>query len=97
MLSFLSCLTPVRPEQAVCMATGNAARVFGLNRGEVTPGREADLVVMDTPVGSVGENALAALAAGDIPGVSMVIVDGEIKVQKSRNTPPATNQALIIE
>jgi enamidase len=97
MLSFLSSLTPVRPEQAVCMATGNAARVFGLNRGEVTPGREADLVVMDTPVGSVGENALAALAAGDIPGVSMVIVDGEIKVQKSRNTPPATNQALIIE
>jgi enamidase len=97
MLSFLSCLTPVSPEQAVCMSTGNAARVFGLNRGEVTPGREADLVVMDTPVGSVGENALAALAAGDIPGVSMVIVDGEIKVQKSRNTPPATNQALIIE
>jgi enamidase len=95
MLSFLSCLTPVRPEQAVCMATGNAARVFGLNRGEVTPGREADLVVMDTPVGSVGENALAALAAGDLPGVSMVIVDGEIKVKKSRNTPPATNQALI--
>jgi len=78
------------------MATGNSARVFGLNRGEVACGREADLVVMDSPVGSVGENALAALEAGDVPGVSMVLVDGEIKVQKSRNTPPAARQASIV-
>ena len=96
MLSFLSSLTPIRPEQAVCLATGNAARVFGLNRGEIIPGKEADLVIMDAPVGSVGENALSALEAGDVPGVSMVLVDGEIKVMKSRNTPPATRQASIM-
>jgi enamidase len=51
---------------------------------------------MDTPVGSVGDNALAALAAGDLPGISMILVDGEIKVQKSRNTPPAMRQASIV-
>ena len=51
---------------------------------------------MDAPVGSVGANALEALEAGDVPGVSMVLVDGEIKVQKSRNTPPATRQASIV-
>ncbi len=95
MLSFIASLTPIRPEQAVCMATGNSARVFGLNRGEVAAGREADLVIMDCPVGSVGKNALAALEAGDLPGVSMVLVDGEVKVRKSRNTPPATRQASI--
>ena len=95
-LNFLSSLTPLRPEQAVCLATGNAARVFGLNRGEITPGKEADLVVMDAPMGSVGENALSALEAGDVPGVSMVLVDGEIKVIKSRNTAPATRQASIV-
>jgi enamidase len=97
MLNFLSSLTPISPEQAVCFATGNAARVFGLNRGEITPGKEADLVIMDTPVGSMGENALSALEVGDVPGVSMVLVDGEIKVMKSRNTPPATRQASIVE
>jgi enamidase len=97
MLNFLSSLTPIRPEQAVCLSTGNAARVFGLNRGEISPGKEADLVIMDAPVGSVGENALAALAAGDVPGVSMVLVDGEIKVMKSRNTAPATRQASIVD
>jgi len=96
MLNFISSLTPIRPEQAVCLATGNAARVFGLNRGEITPGKEADLVIMDAPVGSVGENALSALFVGDVPGVSMVLVDGEIKVIKSRNTPPATRQASIV-
>jgi enamidase len=96
MLNFLSSLTPIRPEQAVCLATGNAARVFGLSRGEITPGKEADLVIMDTPVGSMGENALSALEVGDVPGVSMVLVDGEIKVMKSRNTPPATRQASIV-
>ena len=97
MLNFLSSLTSITPEQAICLATGNADRVFGLNRGEITPGKEADLVIMDAPIGSVGENALSALAAGDVPGVSMVLVDGEIKVMKSRNTPPATRQALIVE
>lgn len=96
MLNFLSSLTPVRPEQAVCAATGNAARVFGLNRGEIAPGREADLVVMDAPVGSVGEDALSALEAGDVPGVSMVLIDGDIKAMKSRNTAPATRQVSIV-
>ncbi|MDM8555718.1 amidohydrolase family protein [Desulfococcaceae bacterium HSG7] len=96
MLNFLSSLTPMRPEEAVCLITGNAARVFGLNRGEIIPGKEADLVIMDAPLGSVGENALAALEAGDVPGVSMVLVDGEIKVMKSRNTPPAIKQASIV-
>jgi len=97
MLNFLSSLTAISPEEAICLATGNADRVFGLNRGEITPGKEADLVIMDAPVGSVADNALSALAAGDVPGVSMVLVDGEIKVMKSRNTPPATRQASIME
>ena len=96
MLNFLSSLTRIRPEQAVCLATGNAARVFGLNRGEIIPGKEADLVIMDAPIGSMGEDALSAIEIGDIPGVSMVIVDGEIKVMKSRNTAPAKRQATII-
>lgn len=97
MLNFISSLTPIRPEQAICLATGSAARVFRLNRGEISIGKEADLVIMDTPIGSVGENALAALSAGDVPGVSMVLVDGEIKVMKSRNTPPANRQAFMVQ
>lgn len=88
-------LTAVSPEQALCMATGNTAGVFGLNTGFVREGMAADLVAMDAPMGSVGKDALEAIQAGDIPGVSMVMIDGDIKVKVSRNTPPAVRKAKV--
>ena len=88
-INHLASLTPLRAEEAICMATGNTARIYKLNRGIIEEGREADLVVMDAPIGSVGEDALSAIEAGDVPGVAMVMVDGQIVVNKSRNTPPA--------
>lgn len=78
---------------ALCMATGNTAKVYGLNTGIIAVGREADLVCMDAPMGSVAENAAEAFECGDIPGVSMVLIDGEVKVTKSRNTPPCKRPA----
>jgi enamidase len=87
-INHLAGLTPITAAQAICLATGNTARIHKLNRGIIEPGREADFVIMDTPMGSVGKDALAAIAAGDVPGVAMVIVDGKVVVSKSRNTPP---------
>ena len=94
-INHLASLTHVRAEEALCMATGNTARVHKLNRGIIEEGREADLVIMDAPMGSVGENALAAIEAGDNPGVAMVLVDGEIVVYKSRNTPPPKSKPFV--
>ena len=94
-LSLLAGMTPVKPEQALCMATGNTAKLYKLNRGILEAGREADIVVMDTPMGSVGKDALAALAAGDVPAVSMVLVDGKIVVNISRNTPPPVKKPVV--
>lgn len=96
-INLLAALTPVRPEEAICMATGNTARTYKLNRGTLEEGREADLVIMDAPMGSVGDDALSAISAGDIPGVSMVLVDGEILVNKSRNTPPPVRHASVVK
>jgi enamidase len=87
-INHLAGLTPITAAQAICLATGNTARLHKLNRGIIETGREADFVIMDTPMGSVGKDALAAIAAGDVPGVAMVIVDGKVVVSKSRNTPP---------
>jgi enamidase len=87
-INHLASLTQVKPEEAVCMATGNTARLYRLNRGVIAEGKEADLVIMDAPMGSVGEDALTAIEAGDVPGVAMILVDGEIVVSTSRNTPP---------
>lgn len=89
-------LTDVSAAQALCMATGNTAKVFGLDTGFVKEGLPADLVSIDSPMGSVGTDALSAMEAGDIPGVSMVMIDGKIHVKVSRNTPPARRKAKVL-
>ncbi len=91
----ISSLSGVPAEKAWAMASGNTAKIYGLNTSMIQVGREADLVVIDAPLGSVGQDALAAMEAGDIPGIAAVMVDGEIKVKVSRNTPPATRAITI--
>lgn len=91
----LSCMSGIKAEAAIAMASGNTARVYGLNTGSIAPGKEADIAIIDTPMGSVGQNALEAIEAGDLPGVALVLIDGEIKVNKSRNTPPAAGKVTV--
>jgi enamidase len=91
----VSSISGIEPEFALCMATGNTAGVYGLNAGIISPGREADFVIMDAPMGSVGGDALGAISAGDIPGISAVIINGKLAVKTSRNTPPAKRQIII--
>jgi enamidase len=74
--------------QAWAMATGNTAGIYGFNRGRIAAGQEADLVLMDTPLGSPAADALEALEIGDIPGIAAVIIDGTVRLNGSRNTPP---------
>ena len=93
-INFLASLCGVKAEEAIAMATGNTARVYRLNRGLVEPGREADLVIMDAPLGSVGRDARAAIEAGDIPGVAGVLIDGQMKIGVSRNTPPPNRKIV---
>jgi enamidase len=94
-ISFLASIGGVKAEEAIAMATGNTARTYKLNRGFIKEGFEADLVLMDAPMGSVGRDALGALEVGDIPGISMVVVDGEIVLRQSRNTPPPNRKASV--
>jgi len=88
-MSFVAALGGVAPELAVAAASGNVASLHGLNVGVVEPGREADLLVIDAPLGSQAGDALGALAIGDTPAVAFAIIDGQPRFTKSRNTPPA--------
>ncbi len=88
----ISSLGGVKPELAICAASGNTARVFGRSEGVLDEGRPADLVVIDAPYGSAARDALEALAIGDIPGVAMVMIDGQPRVGRSRMTPPPNRQ-----
>jgi enamidase len=96
-LAHLVSLGGLAPEEAVCMATGNTARVYKLSAGVIAPGRDADLCIVDAPIGSQGRTALEALQVGDLFGVSMILIDGQIKIGRSRNTPPATRAADVVK
>ncbi len=95
-MALLASVAGISADKVLCMATGNTAKTFDLNTGLIEPGKEADLVIMDAPMGSAGEDALKALEVGDLPGISTVIVDGEPVISKSRNTPPPVNKAQIL-
>ena len=81
------------PEEAIALATGNNARAFRLKTGTIAVGQPADLVVCDAPAASLARDGLDAIARGDIPGISCVIIDGQVRVGRSRNTPLAKRLA----
>ncbi len=93
-LAHISSLNNVPGEVAFAFATGNTARIYGLPVGIIEEGREADLVVMDAPMGSVANDATEALEVGDLPGIRLIMIDGKVVVKKSRNTPPAKRDVI---
>jgi enamidase len=84
----LASLSPMTPEQVITAATGNVAATYGLDAGSLAVGAPADLLVLDAPIGSSAADAFDALRIGDIPAVACVVTEGELRVSRSRNTPP---------
>jgi len=96
MISMLSSLGDVPAEVALCFATGNTARMRALDCGLIEVGRSADFVFMDKAQHSAGKDLLESISFGDLPGIGMTVIDGIIRTQRSRNTPPATRVPLIV-
>jgi enamidase len=96
MIALLSSLGGLPAEQVFCFATGNTARIRKLGCGLIEQGRAADFVFLDRAQHSAGKTLLASVALGDIPGVGMVVIDGSVRCQRSRNTPPATEVPLLV-
>ncbi|MGY3648706.1 cytosine/adenosine deaminase-related metal-dependent hydrolase [Bradyrhizobium sp. LM4.3] len=93
MVSMLSSLGDLPAELAFCLATGNTARMRELDCGLIEVGRSADFVIMDKAQHSAGKNILDSIQLGDLPGIGMTIIDGIVRTQRSRNTPPAGESA----
>ncbi len=91
----ISSLAGLAPEVVIALATGNNADAWGLDAGRIAVGRAADLVVLDAPWGSAAGDALGAIAIGDIPGISAVVIDGQVRTLRSRNTPAAARLATV--
>ncbi len=94
-VSWVASLGGVDAGAAIAAATGNVAALHRLNTGVVAVGREADLLVMDAPLGSQATDALGALSIGDTPAVASAVIDGAVRFTKSRNTPPPVRPIAI--
>jgi len=90
MISMLSAVGEIPAEIAVAFATGNTAKIRKLDCGLVEAGRAANFVLIDKAQQSPGKTVLDSIQRGDLPGIGMVIIDGAVSAQRSRNTPPAT-------
>ena len=95
LIALLASLGNVPAETAFCFATGNTAKIRKLNCGLIAAGRDATFVLMDKAQHSAGTTFLKSVEAGDLPGIGMVVIDGVVAAQRSRNTPPATRMPEI--
>jgi len=96
MIAMLSSLGEVPAEQAFCFATGNTARLRKLDSGLIEIGRAADFTLLDKAQHSAGKGLLDSVRLGDLPGVGMVVIDGVVRIGRSRNTPPAERVAEVV-
>jgi enamidase len=83
----VSSLCGMRATKAIALATGNNGAVLGVDQGILEPGRPADLFCCFRPLGSSQEGPLESIEYGDIPGIAAVVIDGEVRALRSRNTP----------
>jgi len=96
LVAMISSMADIPAEIVFGFATGNTARMRGLAQGLIEVGRPADFVLMDRAQHTAGRDLLESVRLGDIPGVGMVIIDGIVRCQRSRNTPPATEVPVIL-
>lgn len=97
-LTHLCSLGGMEPDIAIAAATGNNARVYGLNSGILEPGRDADVIVMDACAGGSKSDARSAIRNGDIPAIGAVITAGVPRfVGRSRNTPAPIKAIRVAE
>lgn len=95
-IAALASLGEIPPEVVFCLATGNTARMRKLESGLMEVGRPADFVFMDAPQHSAGKTLLESVRLGDLPGIGMTVIDGLVRSERSRNTPPATRVPAIM-
>jgi enamidase len=96
MIAMLSSLGNVPAELAFCFGTGNTARQRELDTGMIATGYAADFVFLDQAQHAPGRSILESVQLGNLPGVGMTVIDGVVRSERSRNTPPAGRVPRIV-
>tara|TARA_B100001057_G_scaffold298925_1_gene299064 strand:+ start:927 stop:2114 length:1188 start_codon:yes stop_codon:yes gene_type:complete len=97
-ISQIASLADFDVAELIAAATGNVAKCYGLNSGFLKAGCDADVVLIDAPLGGTKIDALSALKNGDPCAVGAVITAGVPRfVGRSRNTPPPIRKIKVIK
>jgi enamidase len=91
----VSSLGDLPATEAIALATGTTRVVLHVEQGVLSPGCPADLVLLQEPLGGVAPGPLEAIERGDIPGIAAVLIDGQIRALKSRNTPAPSREIRV--
>lgn len=91
----IASLSGVDVIDALALACGNNGRVLRRPEGVLAPGRPADVVLLQAPLGGAFDDPLASMQHGDLPGIAAVIVDGAVRALRSRNTPAPSREARL--
>jgi enamidase len=93
----MATLSDYPPEWMIAAATGNPARVYGLETGFLQSGKIADLLLVDAPMGGTQPNCLAAIKHGDVWSLVVSITEGVPRfIGRSRNTPPPLRAPKVV-
>jgi len=96
-ISQIASLTSFDVPELIAAATGNVAKCYGLNSGFLKPSCDADIVLIDAPLGGTQVDATAALKNGDPCAIGAVITAGVPRfVGRSNNTPPPIRETNVL-
>ncbi|MBS1881559.1 MAG: hypothetical protein JSS97_01220 [Actinobacteria bacterium] len=93
----ISSLARIPAADAVALATGANGAVLRRPEGILEEGRPADVVLALPPLGAAFADPLRCIENGDLPGIGAVVVEGEVKALRSRNTPAPAASCTVIE
>jgi enamidase len=93
----MATLSDYPPEWMIAAGTGNVAKVYGLNSGFLQPGRDADVLLVDAPMGGTQKSCLEAIKHGDVWSLVGCFTQGRPRfVGRSRNTPPPLRYPKVV-
>lgn len=96
-ISQIASLTSFDVPELIAAATGNVAKCYGLNSGFLKPSYDADIVLIDAPLGGTKVDAIAALKNGDPCAIGAVMTAGVPRfVGRSNNTPPPIRETNVL-
>ena len=97
-ISQIASLADFDVAELIAAATGNVAKCYGLNSGFLKAGCDADVVLIDAPLGGTKSDALSALKNGDPCAIGAVVSAGVPRfVGQSKNTPPPVRNIEVIK